>query len=83
MTTKLYISNLAYSTTDSTLKTFFEIAGAVLSVKVIIDRDSGRSKGFAFVEMLSEEAVNNAIATLDGKELDGRSLRVSKAVPQK
>ena len=82
MATKLYVGNLPYSAKEDGLKSHFESAGPVTSVKIIIDRETGRSKGFAFIEMESEEAAKNAVSTLDGQEFDGRSLRVSEAKPQ-
>jgi len=82
MATKLYVGNLPYSAKEDGLKAHFESAGAVTSVKIIIDRETGRSKGFAFVEMDSEDSARNAVSSLDGQEFEGRSLRVSEAKPQ-
>jgi RNA recognition motif-containing protein len=79
---KLYVGNLPYSTDDTSLQTFFEGAGAVASARVIIDRATGRSKGFGFVEMNTDEDAQKAISQLDGKEIDGRKVRVSEAKPQ-
>jgi len=82
MTTKLYVGGISYSTTDEGLKDFFSSAGTVVSAQVIMDRMSGRSKGFGFVEMSSEAEAEEAVRTLDGKELDGRALKVSEARPK-
>ena len=82
MATNLFIGNLPYSAGDDELKEFFSQAGTVASAKVITDRESGRSKGFGFVEMSSEEEAAEAIKTLDGKELYGRPISVSEARPR-
>jgi cold-inducible RNA-binding protein len=79
---KLYVGNLPYSTDDSGLQTMFEGAGPVASARVIVDRATGRSKGFGFVEMNSDEDAAKAISQIDGKEIDGRKVRVSEAKPQ-
>ncbi len=79
---KLYVGNLPYSATDSTLNQLFSQAGAVASAQVIMDRDSGRSKGFGFVEMTSEADASSAIEKFNGKDLDGRALTVNEAKPQ-
>lgn len=79
---KLYVGNLAYSVTDDRLAEHFAAAGKVESAKVIIDRDSGRSKGFGFVEMSSDDEAMNAINTLNQSQLDGRAINVSEARPQ-
>lgn len=79
---KLYVGNLPYSATDDTLMQHFSQAGQVESAKVIMDRDSGRSKGFGFVEMGSDSDATKAIETLNGQMLDGRALNVSEARPQ-
>jgi len=81
MAKKLYVGGLSYSTTGDALKELFAQAGTVESATVIIDRMSGRSKGFGFVEMSSEEEAQKAIETFNGKELDGRSLTVNEARP--
>jgi len=78
----LFIGSLAYATTDDTLKAFFEQIGAVTSARVITDRDSGRSKGFGFVEMEVEADNQKAVDQLDGKELDGRAISVGLARPK-
>jgi RNA recognition motif-containing protein len=79
---KLYVGNLPYSTTEDQLKELFSQAGAVESARIITDKYSGRSKGFAFIEMSSEEEAQKAIQTLNKVELDGRALAVSEARPQ-
>ncbi|MBP5296644.1 MAG: RNA-binding protein [Bacteriovoracaceae bacterium] len=81
MTTKLYVGNLPYQVTEDALTNYFAQAGQVSSAKIITDRDTGRSKGFGFVEMATEEEANTAIETLNGKEFEGRTLRVSPANP--
>jgi RNA recognition motif-containing protein len=79
---KLYVGNLTYGVTDGTLATMFEPHGTVQSAQVIMDRDTGRSKGFGFVEMGSDQEAQAAIAALNGKEVDGRSLTVNEARPR-
>jgi len=79
---KLYVGNLPYSTTDDKLKEFFSQAGTVESAKVITDRMSGRSKGFGFVEMSSDQEAQAAIEKLNGQAMDGRPVNVSEARPQ-
>ncbi len=81
MATKLFVS-LAYSVTDDELKTLFSEAGTVESARVIMDRETGRSKGFGFVEMSSEAEAKTAIDKLNGRELNGRTVSVSEARPQ-
>ncbi|MBI5779239.1 MAG: RNA-binding protein [Planctomycetes bacterium] len=78
---KLYVGGLSYDTAEETLKTTFAAAGTVASAKVIIDRDSGRSKGFGFVEMATDAEATKAIEMFNGKDLDGRSLTVNEAKP--
>lgn len=78
----LFIGSLAYSTTDDTLKAHFEQIGPVVSARVITDRDSGRSKGFGFVEFENEADNQKAVDQLDGKELDGRTISVGLARPK-
>jgi RNA recognition motif-containing protein len=78
----LFIGSLAYSTTDDSLKAFFEQIGEVESARVITDRDSGRSKGFGFVEYKDEVNNQKAVDQLDGKELDGRTISVGLARPK-
>ena len=79
---KLYVGNLAYSVTDSDLQRMFEPFGSVQSAQVITDRDTGRSKGFGFVEMGSDQEAQAAITGLNGKESDGRALTVNEARPK-
>ena len=81
MSKKIYVGNLSYHTTESDLSNLFEQVGAVESVNIITDRDSGRSKGFGFVEMGDEDA-EKAIAQFNGQELDGRTLTVNEARPR-
>ena len=78
---KLYVGNLSYTTTDSTLNELFSPFGQVESARVITDRDSGTSKGFGFVEMSNSDA-NKAMGALNGREIDGRAIRVNEAKPQ-
>lgn len=82
MATKLFIGSLAWATSDESLKELFESAGTVVSANVIKDRDSGRSKGFGFVEMSTDEEAKAAVDKLNGKDLDGRSIVVSEARPR-
>jgi RNA recognition motif-containing protein len=79
---KLYVGNLPYSVGDSELQRLFEAHGSVVSAQVIIDRDTGRSKGFGFVEMGNDSEAQAAIADMNGKEVDGRSLTVNEARPK-
>jgi len=79
---KLYVGNLSYETTDSDLQSLFEPHGTVQSAQVIMDRDAGRSKGFGFVEMNSDQEAQAAIAALNGKETNGRTLTVNEARPR-
>jgi RNA recognition motif-containing protein len=79
---KLYVGNLPYSATDESLSETFAQCGTVESAKVITDRDSGRSKGFGFVEMSSDKEAQEAISRLNGQQLDGRAMNVSEAKPQ-
>ena len=83
MAKKLYVGNLSYSTTEATLSELFGAVGEVTSVNLITDRNTGRSKGFAFVEMAEDSAAQEAITQLSGKELDGREINVAEARPQK
>ena len=82
MTKKLYVGNLSYSVDDHALSEFFADHGTVESAVVIMDRDTGRSKGFGFVEMSSDEEAQAAIEALDGQDLGGRSIRVNEAKPR-
>jgi cold-inducible RNA-binding protein len=83
MAKKLYVGNLNYSTTESGLSELFGEFGEVASVNLITDRMSGRSKGFAFVEMAEYEAAQEAVNQLNGKEVDGRSIKVEEARPKR
>lgn len=78
---KLYVGNLPFSTTDQDLGNMFAQAGQVVSAKVITDRDSGRSKGFGFVEMNSDEEATAAISKFNGTDMNGRPLTVNEARP--
>jgi RNA recognition motif-containing protein len=82
MGNKLYVGNLAYSVDDSALQQLFAGFGTVASAKVIMDRDSGRSKGFGFVEMGSDQEAQAAISAMNGKEVEGRALTVNEARPK-
>ena len=82
MGNKLYVGNLPYSINEEALTTLFGQAGTVASAKVITDRETGRSKGFGFVEMASDDEARAAIEKFNGQEYDGRTMRVSEARPQ-
>ena len=82
MNTKLYVGNLPYSVTESALRELFAPAGEIVSVAVITDRDTGRPRGFAFVEMADAAGAQKAIATLNGKSIENRQLTVNEARPQ-
>jgi len=79
---KMYVGNLSYSTNEDELRRIFEEHGTVVSAQVIMDRETGRSKGFAFVEMSSDQEAQAAISALDGKEMGGRVLKVNEARPR-
>jgi len=79
MSKKIYVGNLSFDTTDDKLNQLFATYGAVTSANVIMDRLTGRSRGFGFVEMTSAEEAQKAITATDGKALDGRQLRVNLA----
>ena len=79
---KLYVGNLPYSVGDSDLQRLFEAHGSVVSAQVIMDRDTGRSKGFGFVEMGSDQEAQAAISALNGKDSNGRALTVNEAKPK-
>jgi cold-inducible RNA-binding protein len=81
-TNKLYIGNLPFTATDADLSEIFSQCGAVDSARVITDRETGRSKGFGFVEMASSDEAQKAIDDLNGKDLEGRALTVNEARPQ-
>jgi len=78
----IYVGNLSYDTNDAGLRAAFEAYGEVSSAQVIMDRDTGRSRGFGFVEMPSDEEARAAIEALDGSDLDGRSIKVNQARPR-
>jgi RNA recognition motif-containing protein len=82
MSTKIYVGNLSFDTSSQDLTELFSASGTVESANVIEDRDTGRSRGFAFVEMASSAEAEAAIAALNGKEVDGRELKVNEAKPQ-
>jgi cold-inducible RNA-binding protein len=82
MATKLFVRSLSYNTTEASLEELFATLGKVISAKIIMDRDTNRSKGFGFVEMESDDEAAEAIKQLDGKELDGRAIAVSEARPR-
>lgn len=82
MNTNLFVGGISYDTNDEELKAAFEQAGTVVSAKIINDRETGRSRGFAFVEMSSAEEAQAAINMWDGAELDGRTLKVNEARPR-
>jgi len=79
---KLFVGNLPFSATDQSIKETFSQYGTVESAKIITDRDTGRSKGFGFVEMSSDAEATEAISKLNGAEIDGRAMSVSEAKPQ-
>ena len=79
---KLYVGNLTYGVTDSALEQMFAPHGTVESAQVIMDRDTGRSKGFGFVEMKTDQEAQAAIAALNGQQVEGRSLTVNEAKPR-
>ncbi len=82
MSKKLFVGNISYDSTEKTLEDLFSEFGNVESVNVITDRATGRSKGFGFVEMSSEEEAQKAKEELNGKEIDGRTLNVDEARPK-
>ena len=82
MTNKLYVGNLAFTTSSQDLQELFAAAGTVESASVVEDRDTGRSRGFGFVEMSSQEEATKAIEQFNGKEVNGRSLTVNEAKPR-
>jgi RNA recognition motif-containing protein len=82
MANKLFVGSLSYGVTDDQLNDAFAQFGTVVSAKVIMDRDTGRSKGFGFVEMSTDEEAQAAVKGLDGKEIGGRAVAVSEARPQ-
>ena len=78
----IYVGNLPYSATEESLKEAFTAFGQVATVKIIMDRDTGRSKGFGFVDMPSDDEAKAAMAALNGKEMDGRALKVNESRPR-
>jgi RNA recognition motif-containing protein len=80
MAKKLYVGNLSYNTNEDTLRNLFSEFGSVTSAKIIINRDTGESKGFGFVEMGTDEEAGAAIAGINGREFEGRQLRVNEAM---
>jgi RNA recognition motif-containing protein len=82
MSTKLYVGNLSFRVSSDDLHEYFSQAGSVESANVVQDRETGRSRGFGFVEMSSEEDANNAIAQFNGQEYDGRNMVVNEARPR-
>ena len=79
---KLYVGNLTYGVNDDSLRQMFEAHGSVQSAQVIMDRDTGRSKGFGFVEMGTDQEAQTAIREMNGKQVDGRALTVNEARPK-
>lgn len=79
---QIYVGNMSYGTTEESLTTLFSQYGEVSSVKIITDRDTGRAKGFAFVAMDDDSSAQKAIDELNGKEIDGRTLRINEAKPK-
>ncbi len=82
MATKLFVGNLSFNTMEGDIQALFEKVGKVMSCQLVMDKFTNKSRGFAFVEMASQEEANKAIAELNGKELDGRALRVNEAKPR-
>ena len=82
MTQNLFVGNLSYETTEEKLRTLFDEFGQTESVRLISDRYTGRSRGFAFVEMSTEQAAEEAISGMNNKQLDGREIKVEKAKPR-
>jgi cold-inducible RNA-binding protein len=79
---KLFVGNLSFGATEDTIRSLFEAHGTVESVSLITDRDTGRSKGFGFVEMTNDAEAQKAIAAVNGKDIDGRALTVNEARPK-
>ena len=82
MSNKLYVGNLSFRVTSEDLQDYFASAGSVESANVVFDRETGRSRGFGFVEMADEDSANNAIAQFNGQEYDGRNIVVNEARPR-
>jgi RNA recognition motif-containing protein len=83
MAKKIYVGNMSYSTSEEELQNIFEQFGTVLSVNIIVDRETNRPKGFGFVEMEDNSAAEAAISELNGKEVGGRNLRVNEALERR
>ena len=79
---KIFVGNLSFGATEDTVRSLFETHGTVTSVSIVTDRDTGRSRGFGFVEMTNNAEGDRAIAELNGKELDGRALNINEARPK-
>jgi RNA recognition motif-containing protein len=82
MAKKLYVGGLSYGTSDASLKEYFSTVGAVVTATIVMDRETGRSKGFGFVEMSTDAEAATAISSLHGKEFEGRTLTVNEAKPR-
>lgn len=82
MATKLYVGNLSYQTQEEDLRSLFAQYGDIASLNIVMDRDTGRSRGFGFVEYADDEQARAAESALNGAELDGRNLRVNEARPR-
>jgi len=78
----IYVGNMSYTTTEETLTNAFSAHGAVESVRIITDRETGRAKGFAFVEMTNKDEAMNAISALNGTDIDGRTVTINEAAPK-
>ena len=83
MAVQIYVGNLSYSTTEGEIRSAFEKFGVVSSAKVVMDRETGRPKGFGFVEMADAAAADKAISSLDGSEFGGRNIKVNLAKPKR
>jgi len=79
MAKEVYVGNISFATSDDRLREIFTDYGTVEAVNIVADRETGRSRGFAFVKMATEEEAKSAIAALDGKEIDGRQLKINEA----
>ena len=79
MSNKLYVGNLSYGATEDSLKSVFSEHGSVVSVKIVVDRETNRSRGFGFIEMKSAEDAQSCIDALDGQEVDGRAIKINIA----
>lgn len=80
--TNLFVGNLSFQTTESDLRALFEPFGQIERIHIATDRDTGQARGFAFVEMANDEQAKNAMASLDGKEVGGRNVKVNEARPK-